>query len=389
MSASDTSPELLTHFAPAARASAEQVAADHERLLSSQLMRALLEAVPDLLMVLNTQRQILAVNTRLVESLGVGDPASALGLRPGELVHCLHATECPGGCGTSEACSVCGAVNTILQALECRGTSTGECRISTSGEADGGALDLEVQATFMAVEGVELVVLALHDISAQKRRTVLERTFFHDVLNVAAGLQAVAELMSYGEEDPEVTEEYVRDLKRMALQISDEIMAHRQLLAAERGELKLNVQTLQVPEVLDSVVELYRHHTVARDRELQILAAPECALQTDPVLLRRVLGNLVKNALEATAAGGTVTLSARAAAGEVSFQIANPTVMPEAVRLQVFQRSFSTKGGAGRGIGTHSVKLLTERYLGGHVRFTSQEPEGTVFTVTLPAAPSS
>lgn len=378
---------LFTHFAPAERATAEQVGELHERVQSNRLLQALLEAVPDLLMILNAQRQVLAVNTRLLQTLGLEDAETALGLRPGELVNCVHATECPGGCGTSESCSVCGAVQAILGALETRGTCTGECRLRTTGEADGGALDLEVQATFMAVESTELVVFALRDISAEKRRSVLERTFFHDVLNVAAGLQAVAELLSYDEPDPAVEEEYKHDLRRMAVQIGDEIMAHRQLLAAERGELKLNVQTLHVPDILESVAELYRHHTVARQRELKIVAAPDCTLRTDAVLLRRVLGNLVKNALEATPEGGTVTLDAAATPGGVSFQVGNPTVMPEAVRLQVFQRSFSTKGGSGRGIGTHSVKLLTERYLGGQVSFTSQEPAGTVFTVELPAEP--
>jgi signal transduction histidine kinase len=57
--------------------------------------------------------------------------------------------------------------------------------------------------------------------------------------------------------------------------------------------------------------------------------------------------------------------------------------MPKEVRLQVFQRSFSTKG-ADRGLGTYSVKLLTEKYLKGKVSFSSQQGEGTTFFVLLP-----
>lgn len=57
--------------------------------------------------------------------------------------------------------------------------------------------------------------------------------------------------------------------------------------------------------------------------------------------------------------------------------------MPDEVKLQIFQRSFSTKG-RGRGIGTYSIKLFTEKYLEGKVSFTSKEGEGTVFTVELP-----
>ena len=65
------------------------------------------------------------------------------------------------------------------------------------------------------------------------------------------------------------------------------------------------------------------------------------------------------------------------------FAIHNPAVIPEQVQLQVFQRSFSTKGQPGYGIGTYSMKLLGEQYLGGKVAFTSRSPEGTTFTLAL------
>lgn len=50
--------------------------------------------------------------------------------------------------------------------------------------------------------------------------------------------------------------------------------------------------------------------------------------------------------------------------------------------MQIFQRSFSTKG-KGRGIGTYSVRLLSENYLKGNISFVSNEYEGTIFTVEL------
>jgi sensor histidine kinase regulating citrate/malate metabolism len=56
--------------------------------------------------------------------------------------------------------------------------------------------------------------------------------------------------------------------------------------------------------------------------------------------------------------------------------------MPEEVKMQLFQRSFSTKG-EGRGIGTYSIRLLTENYLNGKVSFISNKTDGTVFSVEL------
>jgi signal transduction histidine kinase len=54
------------------------------------------------------------------------------------------------------------------------------------------------------------------------------------------------------------------------------------------------------------------------------------------------------------------------------------------VQRQVFQRSFTTKDEPGHGLGTYSAWLFTERYLGGRLSFVSAEPNGTVFSVTLP-----
>ena len=52
------------------------------------------------------------------------------------------------------------------------------------------------------------------------------------------------------------------------------------------------------------------------------------------------------------------------------------------VQLQLFQRSFSTKGES-RGIGTYSIKLLIENYLKGKVSFVSNKTVGTVISIEL------
>jgi len=67
----------------------------------------------------------------------------------------------------------------------------------------------------------------------------------------------------------------------------------------------------------------------------------------------------------------------------VRFTVHNPGEMPQEASLQVFQRSFSTKG-TGRGLGTYSMKLLSEQYLQGKVGFSSTPEEGTLFFAEYP-----
>jgi signal transduction histidine kinase len=93
---------------------------------------------------------------------------------------------------------------------------------------------------------------------------------------------------------------------------------------------------------------------------------------------------MLKNALEATPEGGVVKVGAKRIPGAYEVRVWNVGAMAPSVASQVFKRSFSTKASRGRGLGTFSMKLFGETYLGGVVGFTSTECDGTTFFIRLP-----
>ena len=106
-------------------------------------------------------------------------------------------------------------------------------------------------------------------------------------------------------------------------------------------------------------------------------------LKTDPLLLSRVLGNMVINALEATPKGETIKIWTQLTENsEVRWEVWNPAPIPDKIKKRIFQRYFSSKPGHGRGLGTYSIKLFGETYLNGRVRFESSEHSGTRFIFT-------
>ena len=126
---------------------------------------------------------------------------------------------------------------------------------------------------------------------------------------------------------------------------------------------------------------------VGHDRALRCDVEAGVRMVTDRSLLRRILENMLSNALEATMAPQAVTLTAhRSAEDRIRIAVGNPGHMPAAVQAQVFQRAFSTKG-ADRGLGTYAMKLIGEHYLGGSVAFTSGPESGTRFWIDLPTTP--
>jgi len=367
-----------TEFAPAERAPEADVRGQHRSLSSIPFLKKLLDSVPDPLVFLNEHRQVVFANQAVFSYLGVEPTLDLLGKRLGEAFGCVHAVEREGGCGTTESCQTCGAVQAILAAQ--RGTpEIKECRITIQGSGD--ALDLKVSTVPFDYQGERFTVCGVQDISHEKRRLALERTFFHDVLNTAGGLRGFVELLL--ESEPEEVPEVANTVNRISRQLIEEIEAQRSLLAAEANRLSVNLVELDTKEILEELVVVYRRHEAAEGKKIEIAADCESStFRSDHTLLQRILGNMLKNALEATSAKEKVTLGARGDGDRVELWVHNPTSMPRDVQLQVFERSFSTKG-AGRGIGTYSMRLLASKYLGGAVDFTTSEADGTTFRVRL------
>ncbi len=382
-----TEPHISSNGTPAHGAAASPAAALQRQRATFQADRTaatLLEAMPGPAMVLNTRREVVVVNRHLSNSLGVLESSIASGARQGDLFGCRHARETPGGCGTTEACEQCGANRAVLDCLKSSDHATHECRIQTQKTKDGGALDFRAHATFIEILGEKFIILGLEDLSSEKRRHVLERTFFHDLMNACGGMQGLAELLSEPGNDVASEQELKHELCQLSHVVIEQINSQRQLLAAERGELALQIQPVELRPFLENIVALYRHHGVANDRVLLLEMAGSGTLNTDGAILGRVVGNLVKHVLEAPKPGGTVTVRCLPGASTTTISVHNPGLIPREIQVQIFQRSFSTKGGEGRGIGTYSVRLFAEQYLRGQVRFESTADAGTMFEVSIP-----
>ncbi len=355
-------PEETTRFAPPFRRPREEAILHFHSIAKNAVVRQLLDGVLEACVILNRERQIVFANEALTLLLNAGDPLALCGLRPGEALNCVHAFERREGCGTTEFCRTCGAVKAILTSQS--GTDdVQECRIL---QGDGNALDLRVKAKTVSIDGGEYTLFSAVDISGEKRRKALERIFFHDLLNTAGALQGFSELLGDSSKEPEG---YVKTIVTLSKRLIEEIAAQRELLAAESNELAVETGFIRSMECIEGIVG--QQEGQGKKCVVQIdRSSKNGTFKSDRVLLRRVLGNLLKNALEASKDGDVITVGTCSSTDGVEFWIHNPATMPEKAQLQVFQRSFSTKG-SGRGLGTYSAKLITERYLKGKISFRS------------------
>ncbi|MBP1772544.1 MAG: histidine kinase [Holophagaceae bacterium] len=375
---SHTATPAATQFAPAERATPEQLHLEAEACLGHPVVQFLLRALDGLVLILNPERQILATNARSREvSDTTGVPV--LGYRPGELFGCIHANEGPGGCGTSSACAHCGAVLAILEAGRTGQPVQSECLMSLRKRGQSECAEFRILASPLTLGDHRFTGVILHDLSALKRREVLERLFLHDVANLMQGIRSWADLLVSGAGRPKAVAQKLAHLTDL---LDRELKGHQAMLLAEHGRLKPRVRAVLPLEILQDVADLLRRHALASERRVVILPTPEGVIHTDPELLSRVVQNMAINAVEASFMGEAITLSARVEGSRIRFLVHNPGEIPKDIRSRIFLRSFSTKGSPGRGLGTYAMKLFGENVLQGQVGYDTGS-DGTTFWIRI------
>ena len=366
---------LTTEFATSGRLHQDAVLVQHEKLLLDKKLRLFYDFSPDFVVVLNEYRQIIFANKTLLSFLEKKDAKEIIGARPGELFRCKAACCRPGGCGTSIYCRECGVVKAVL-AANYTNIEIEECCIQTKDEE---VYNFRVWAS-CPWNDYNYTLLIIRDIADEKFRNALEQTFFHDLTNAATDMQGLLELI----DSPRTYNKYSPMLSSISREMIEEINGQRDLRYAEEGIIMIKKSPMRALELINNFVGFYKDQKIADGIKLIVSDDSEdISFSSDERLILRVIENMIKNALEASHKGQTVTATCRKKENNAVFSVHNPNFMEEAVQLNIFKRSFSTKG-HGRGWGTYSMKLLTERYLNGKVSFTSTKKDGTTFYAEYP-----
>lgn len=346
----------------------------------ADFMEQVVDVLPVVLMVLDVDGRMVFSNHHFLNVFNIDAPARLQGVTPGEAINCVHAFKPGGGCGTTEHCRYCW-VTQSLEAIR-NGNPVSEREVGVRRRV-GSPLDFRIWAKGISLRGNDYVVFLAENISDEKRRRILEKVFFHDVLNLAGGARSIATLLD--ETPDEASRRKLLDSLTEALDgLYDEIKAQKDLSSAESGELLVEPFVLDSLSILESVRSVYANTDAGDDKTVTIDDdARGVEFVSDGKIVKRCLGNLLKNALEASSPGETVTLGCGPVDAAVEFTVHNSSPIPEDVQKGIFSRYVSTKG-YGRGIGTYSVQLFVEKFLEGTVSFTSSPTVGTVFRVRLP-----
>ena len=253
---------------------------------------------------------------------------------------------------------------------------TGELSRRLAGSGHGDQLDGLIERYNRLLDRVESLIAGM--------RETLDAVA-HDLRTPLTRLRGYAELaLSSGAADE--YEEALGMVVEQTDQVDALLSSLMDIAGAEAGMLHLNPEPCDLRRLAAEVCDMYEFIAEEKSQRLRLDAPFEVPLIGDAVRLRRILGNLVDNAVKYGPQGGSVDVRCRSGEPTAVIEVVDdgPGVPTEDVN-RVFDRLYRgdrSRGSRGLGLGLSMVKALAEAH-GGRVSIHREEGRGARFRVEL------
>ena len=145
--------------------------------------------------------------------------------------------------------------------------------------------------------------------------------------------------------------------------------------------INLEYSQFNFKELITSVLQ-----SISRQNNLEVSVNidPSFVIASDRTIIRRVLTNLIINAIQAMPTGGKLSLSSSRSDRNILITVEDTGIgIPEDIKPKLFSPMLTTKA-KGQGLGLAVVKRMVEA-LKGTITFESEEGKGTKFIIQLPS----
>ncbi|MBF0587945.1 MAG: hybrid sensor histidine kinase/response regulator [Magnetococcales bacterium] len=213
-------------------------------------------------------------------------------------------------------------------------------------------------------------------------RESVESITKHDLKAPLNGILGVTQLLLEDEDVKPELKELVKLQERAGYNILEMINRSLDMLKMEQGIYQLHPKPVDLLQVIQRILQEVQQTSVnllINGRLLEPKA--QFIIQGEKLLCYSMLANLIKNAVEASPDGESLTILLDEGRAK-TIRIHNQGVVPKKVRDCFFKKYASSGKQSGTGLGTYSAKLIAET-LGGDIQMATSEQSGTTVTVTL------
>jgi len=184
--------------------------------------------------------------------------------------------------------------------------------------------------------------------------------------------------------------EHLRTIKEQTSMLTHLISDLRDLSLAESGQLKLNLTSTDMVELVRRMVSNYEINDREENIRIKLEEEPQISeIEADTVRMEQVISNLLTNAIRHTPSSGSISVTIKNDEGGLAISVADTGEgIAQDDLPHVFERFYrsgssrSRKEG-GTGLGLAIVKQMVEAH-GGKVWVESKKGTGSIFSILLP-----
>ncbi len=281
------------------------------------------------------------------------------------------------------------SVSARIERLQSAATALAGGRLGTRiGSAHGDDIArLERDFDQMAA-GLEEATIQRDSLEAARRD--LFASISHDLRTPLASIRVMVEALSDGVVSDEATStRYLRTISSEIQRLSALIDDLFELTTIESGELRLNLETLLVEDLVAEAIDIFRPQTERAGIVLRFEpGGPTPPVRADAQRLNRVLCNLLQNAIRHTPGDGIIVLRTAATPGAVQVAIEDTGEgIPASDFARIFDRFYrgdkARSRDGGSGLGLSIARGIVEAH-GGRIWVQPTPGSGATFAFTLP-----
>lgn len=364
------------------RSTNEELERQRQLVMNNRLLIQALNGINIYELILNVNREIIFVNDTLSGILNLKND-DLLGIKPGEMVKCKNAIGEGKGCGSSKECELCLGRKLFEETVKTGKTSQGDIYFISIFEGLELKSSFQKKVTKLDIEGEDFYLFSLIDKKVSYEKKEMDRVFLHDILNAATGLYNTIRLLQMKNEKFRDDQE-IQSLENYVMNIIDDIEYQRNITRAEKDNLEPIFTSFDIGDLCNDVLNFIKKDERFYKIEIEYRQShKENEIITDKSLIRRIIMNILKNALEANEGNTKVVFRLDQEKYGYNISVHNDELIPEDIKKNLFERGNSSKG-KGRGFGIYGTKFILNKYLKGEIRFISEKGKGTTFIVEIP-----
>ncbi|CQR48108.1 Alkaline phosphatase synthesis sensor protein PhoR [Paraliobacillus sp. PM-2] len=265
-------------------------------------------------------------------------------------------------------------------------------------------IEMDIEKRYIEIVGAPIfnefktlkgAVLVFHDITDLKRLEQTRKDFVanvsHELKTPITSIKGFAEtLLDENLSNVAVQEKFLKIIYKESDRIQSLVHDLLELSKLEKDEMQLQYQRIQISEKINQeIIPIIQHQADKKMIHFNVEIKEQLEIEGDLDRLKQVLINILNNAINYTAKGGSIDFKVKQENNYLVITVKDNGIgIPEDKINRIFERFYRvdkarSRNTGGTGLGLAIVKHIVEAHKG-TINVTSELDSGTTFTITLP-----